>query len=758
MQIDERNRRLLEALTRAHADFALTSEGTSVFERLLATLLELSRSEYGFIGEVLHDEDGNPYLKARAITNIAWDDATRRFFDENAPSGLEFRNLQTLFGAVMTTGAPVIANQPSTDPRRGGIPPGHPPLDAFLGLPIYQANRMVGMIGLANRPGGYDDEFVDFLSPFLTMCGSFIAGRRAEDGRREIESLLASERRILELITHGSPFPKLLDMLCHVAEEQFPDVACSILLVSEDGSALQCAAAPSLPSAFVGFIDGLTIGPAAGACGRAAFLGESVVVNSVLESPLMVDYYDLAREHGIEACWSYPIRSQTGEVWGTFALYRGTKGAPPVGVSRFVERWVHLAGIVIERERASEALRNSEVQLEHSRRLEAIGRLAGGVAHDFNNLLTIIVGYADFLRRGLPPSDPLQREVVEIARAADRATDLTRQLLAFSRKQILRPVVLDPNDAVTQMDSLLRRIIGEDVTLVTCLDPRLRRARVDRGQLEQVIVNLAANARDAMPEGGTITLETAQVFLDAEFTRGKESLVPGPYVMIAVSDTGIGMDADTQARIFDPFFTTKEVGKGTGLGLSTVYGIVKQSGGHVTVRSEQGKGTTFRVYLPAIDAAEGAADAPFVPVESLQGNEVILLVEDDDGVRRLGCDTLRRCGYDVLEASNGVEALAVAESAMRPIQALVTDVVMPQMGGRRLADRLAETMPDLVVLFMSGYTEDSMLRHGVLHNDVAFLHKPFTPAALAAKLREVLDLARSGARQQSVDHTLGGSS
>jgi signal transduction histidine kinase/CheY-like chemotaxis protein len=474
----------------------------------------------------------------------------------------------------------------------------------------------------------------------------------------------------------------------------------------------------------------------------------------------MLNYLDLAREYAIEACWSYPVRSRTGEVWGTFALYRGERGAPPSGVSRFVERWVHLAGIAIDRERAAEALRLSEEQLEHSRRLEAIGRLAGGVAHDFNNLLTIIVGYADFLRRGLVPADPLQREVSEIARAAGRATDLTRQLLAFSRKQILRPVVLDPNDAMAEMDSLLRRIIGEDVTLVTCLDQTRCRVRVDRGQLEQVVVNLAANARDAMPEGGTLTLETASVYLDVDFTRGKEGLAPGTHVMIAVSDTGVGMDEETQARIFDPFFTTKEVGKGTGLGLSTVYGIVKQSGGHVTVRSEIGRGTTFRIFLPAVAAPEGNGDAPFVPAGALQGDEVVLLAEDDDGVRRLAGGTLRRCGYEVLEARNGVEALAIARETTGPIHALVTDVVMPHMGGRRLADHLSETRPGLVGLDMSGYTEDSMLRHGVLHNDVTFLHKPFSPGALASKLREALDAAREPSagepHVESLDHPLGG--
>jgi two-component system, cell cycle sensor histidine kinase and response regulator CckA len=742
MPNDERNRRLLEALTHAHADFALTSDDNAVFERLLGTLLELSNSEYGFIGEVLFDLEGGPYLKTHAITNIAWDDETRQFYATNAPSGLEFHNLKTLFGVVLTSGEPLISNDPTNDPRRGGIPKGHPPLNAFLGVPIRHAGDLVGMVGIANRPGGYAEEFLEFLSPFFTMCGGFIAGRRAEIGRREMETLLASERQILELITRGSPSQDVLDTLCRSAEEQFPGVFCSILLVADDGASLVCAAAPSLPEKFIRAVDGILIGPSSGACGRAAFLGAPVLVDEVRTSSLMRDYFDLANEFGIEACWSYPIRSQTGEVWGTFAFYRGTVGSPPPRVSRFVERWVHLAGIAIERERAAMALRNSEAQLEHSRRLEAIGRLAGGVAHDFNNLLTIIVGYADFLRRGLTQSDPLQREVVEIARAADRATDLTRQLLAFSRKQILRPVVLDPNDAMTQMDSLLRRIIGEDITLVTCLDPTLRRARVDRGQLEQVIVNLAANARDAMPEGGTLTLETASVYLDAEFTRGKEGLAPGPYVMIAVSDTGVGMDADTQARIFDPFFTTKEVGKGTGLGLSTVYGIVKQSGGHVTVRSEQGRGTTFRVYLPAVDAPEGKSEMPFVPSDALQGHEIVLVVEDDDGVRRLACDTLKRCGYSVLEARNGVEAIEIAEETSGPIHALVTDVVMPQMGGRRLADRLVETRPNIAVLFMSGYTEDSMLRHGVLHNDVAFLHKPFTPSALASKLREALDLVR----------------
>jgi len=380
-----------------------------------------------------------------------------------------------------------------------------------------------------------------------------------------------------------------------------------------------------------------------------------------------------------------------------------------------------------------------EEQLRQAQKMEAIGRLAGGIAHDFNNLLTVITGYGQILFGELRSNDPLRSNVEEINKAGERAVALTRQLLAFSRKQVLAPKVLDLNAVVTNMESLLRRLIGEDISLRAALAPSLSCVKADPGQIEQVIMNLAVNARDAMPQGGRLTIETANADLDESYAEERFSVRPGPYVMLAVSDTGSGMDAETQAHIFEPFFTTKGQGKGTGLGLSTVYGIVKQSGGYIWVYSEPGRGTTFKIYLPRVDAQAEALEPHSPRQESLQGTETILLVEDEERVRRLARTILAGHGYSVLEASNGVEALRIGERHGSAIHLLVTDVVMPEMSGRELAGRLIARHPDMKVLFMSGYTDDTILRHGVLEAGIPFLQKPFTPSTLARKVREMLD-------------------
>jgi PAS domain S-box-containing protein len=379
-----------------------------------------------------------------------------------------------------------------------------------------------------------------------------------------------------------------------------------------------------------------------------------------------------------------------------------------------------------------------EAQLWQAQKMEAVGKLAGGVAHDFNNLLTIIAGRADLVLEQLPPGHALRRDVELVLKTAERAAALVAQLLAFSRKQILQPQVLDLNQVVAAMGSMLQRLIGEDVELVMAAGPDLGRVRADRSQLEQVIVNLAVNARDAMPRGGRLIIETANVDLDDTYVRRHPGGHPGPHVMLAVSDTGIGMDGATQARIFDPFFTTKEQGKGTGLGLATVYGIVKQSSGNIWVYSEPGRGSTFKIYLPLLD--EQAAPTPRVARDlPARGSETILLVEDEEDVRGLARDACLRYGYNVLEARTPEQALTIGRSHRGPLQLLVTDVVMPGLSGRELATQLLRLRPDLRVLFISGYTDDAVVRSRALPMPSAFLQKPFSPAALARKVREVLD-------------------
>jgi two-component system, cell cycle sensor histidine kinase and response regulator CckA len=393
----------------------------------------------------------------------------------------------------------------------------------------------------------------------------------------------------------------------------------------------------------------------------------------------------------------------------------------------------------IERKRAEEALRQSEKQFRQSQKMEAIGRLAGGIAHDFNNLLTVIMGHSQALLMELGTQHPLRGQIQETLHAGERAATLIRQLLTFSRKQSLDPKILSINAAVTSLESLLRRLIGEDITLVCVLDPTNGRLRADESQLEQVLVNLVVNARDAMPKGGTLTIDVARVELTRSPVYQLTPLLPGPYVRLAVSDTGCGMDRKTQSHIFEPFFTTKGEGKGSGLGLSTVYGIVTQWGGAIDVNSQVGYGTRFDVYFPSV----GSDILTMTPTQPLgqpqRGTETILLVEDETSVRTLVRDELRKLGYLVLEAKNGIEACVLATQQAESFQLLLTDVVMPGMAGRELSQHLTVINPDLRTLFISGYMNDVGIMAGQEKSMSRFLQKPFTPEMLARTVRKLLD-------------------
>lgn len=380
-----------------------------------------------------------------------------------------------------------------------------------------------------------------------------------------------------------------------------------------------------------------------------------------------------------------------------------------------------------------------EAQLRQSQKMEAIGQLAGGVAHDFNNLLTAINGYSELALQRTKVEQPLKGYLEEIKKAGDRAANLTRQLLAFGRKQMLQPVVLNLNNVIADMNKMLCRLIGEDIRLTAKLDPQLRQIKADPGQIEQVLINLIVNARDAMPQGGDLTIETANFEIDHEYCRSHVGAVPGNYIMLAISDTGCGMSDETKARVFEPFFTTKERGKGTGLGLSTVYGIVKQSGGYVWVYSELGQGTSFKIYLPQLETAIKPVDSKSAEVSAPRGSEKILLVEDDDVVRGLARKVLEDFGYAVIEAGSGEEAFRLSQNHPGPIHLLLTDVVMPETSGKEIADRMALLRPSTRVLFMSGYTDEAIVHHGIVDADVEFIQKPFSPTALAKKVREVLD-------------------
>jgi signal transduction histidine kinase/ActR/RegA family two-component response regulator len=439
-----------------------------------------------------------------------------------------------------------------------------------------------------------------------------------------------------------------------------------------------------------------------------------------------------APEGGLAAEFEYGADAEgpfIAEVWVSETQWEGRPA-----------RLVHVRDITA-RKRTEAALRLSQEQLQQSQKMEAIGRLAGGIAHDFNNLLTAINGFTALSLTKLPEQNPVRENLVEVAKAGERASQLTRQLLAFSRKQLLAPQSVDLNKVVADMGSMVRRIIGEGFAVTTRLDPELSPIRMDPGQLEQIIINLAVNARDAMPEGGELLIETSRFAFTAGMIGAHDSFRPGNYAMLAVSDKGQGMTPEVMARLFEPFFTTKAPGKGTGLGLSMVYGIVKQSEGHIMVTSEPDRGSTFKLYFPLAPQAEaapaaGAAETAFA---GRPGCETVLLVEDEGPVRRLVSEVLRSAGYHVLTADNGETALEMAQGHAGPIHLLVTDVIMPRMGGSAVARRLAQDRPGLKVLYMSGFTEDAIVRNGILNDAIPFLQKPFSPAQLLARVRQFLD-------------------
>ncbi len=450
----------------------------------------------------------------------------------------------------------------------------------------------------------------------------------------------------------------------------------------------------------------------------------------------------IAAKVGLHGAFAFPIRVGN-EVYGVLEFFSHQIREPDRELLEMVADIGIKVGQFVERKQAEEALDQAEAQLRQSQKMEAVGRLAGGVAHDFNNLLTVITGYSQLVLSRLGPTDSLRSPIEEIQRAGDRAGTLTNQLLAFSRRQVLAPKALDLNKVVGDMGGMLRRLLGEDIELLTILQPGLGIVKADPGQFEQVIMNLAVNGRDAMPKGGKLILETTNVTLGRN--PGQEPVVaePGSYVVLTVKDTGCGMDAEVQSHLFEPFFTTKEEGKGTGLGLSTVYGIVKQSGGFIEIHSEPGKGTSVQIYLPQIAVETKVAEPRQVPVAPPSGSETVLLVEDEAMIRTMVGTVLRLHGYLVLEARDGPDALRVAREHAAPIHLLLTDVVMPGMSGREVAERLVSVRRDLKVLYMSGYTIEAMAHHGLSDAATEFIQKPFTPNALAQKVSEALGKSRA---------------
>ena len=482
-----------------------------------------------------------------------------------------------------------------------------------------------------------------------------------------------------------------------------------------------------------------TTGPLEGTpTGKVADTGQTLLQHDIAlgpRSPIGEQFLQM----GLRSSVKVPLVSK-GRVIGTLGLRSRRVGAYGLWEQAILERLANQIAPAVENARMHEERVQAEEQLSQAQKMESVGQLAGGVAHDFNNLLTAIMGYSQLSLQETPPESPISNHLQEIQQATKRAADLTNQLLAFSRHQVIEPKVIDLNGLVMNLDNMLRRLIGEDIELVTLPAANLESVKADPGQIEQVLMNLAVNAQDAMGEGGKLTIETANVTLDAGYVRQHGDASPGRHVMLTVSDTGMGMSEEVQDHIFEPFFTTKEVGKGTGLGLATCFSIVQQSGGHIEVRSEPGRGTSFKVYLPVTE--EASEDQPEIvdSSSSAQGQETVLLAEDEPLVRSMAATVLRDRGYEVLQAANGEEALgAVQKHGGEGIDLLLTDVVMPQMGGPELAEKLHASHPNIKVLFISGYIGEYLSQLNTLNTGTEFLAKPYLPETLAVKVREVLD-------------------
>ena len=672
---------------------------------------------------------------------------------------------ESLSGVVAVSGEPLVVWNPADDPR---LTPAHREAyrryRAFLGVPLTVGAQVLGVLSIrTRREHGFSLEDLHIVGAFAAQAAIALENarlyRQTEERAEKLETFSALNARLLEESKHHqarleallsasrelSGIQPVVSLLKRIAE------ACGRLLGSESVGFRLMEGNELVVSGSWGDNDEIMLAPrlkiGESLSGMVAARGEPLAITDLAnDARLLPAHREANRRLGYRGMLVVPVK--VGErVVGVLSIRTRREEGFSAEDLTIATAFASQAAVALENsrlyqetQRAYDELSETQDQLTQARKMEAVGRLAGGIAHDFNNLLTVMTGRSQLLLRRLTPEDPVRSEIELIEKTANRAADLTRQLLAFSRKQILQPAVMNLNAAVATMSEMLRRMIGEDVLLVTALDPALGWVQADPSQIEQIVINLAVNARDAMPKGGRLTLETANVELEGAYARAHVGAHPGPHVMLAVSDTGVGMDADTRTRIFEPFFTTKGPGKGTGLGLATVYGIVKQSGGHICVYSELGQGTAFKIYLPRVDRAADPVEPGGLLAHVAQGRETILLVEDEGAVRELARDILEANGYAVLEARHGDEALAICERHSEAIHLMLTDVVMPGMNGRELAERLARLRPQTKVLYMSGYTDNAIILDGVLNGRAVFLQKPFTPDALARKVREVLSL------------------
>jgi GAF domain-containing protein/ActR/RegA family two-component response regulator len=643
-----------------------------------------------------------------------------------------------------------------TDPRVA-LPPDvrsrieQAPSRSMLAVPLVVHGRLVGALGVGRGLSeGFDAAEIALARAFgdqaaiaLENAGQFEKQaallQSVHHRRARLEALLEVSREVSTI----QPLEALFEGIARTCGDLLDTDSVGIRLMEGDELVVAYASGGARD---VMATQRLKLGQSLS--GLVAATGQPLVVTDVVNDPRLLPGHRQAMERlGYRALLSVPIKIAE-RVAGVLSVQtRRHEGFSPEDME-IVMAFAAQAGTALhnsrlydEAQHAYEELKRTQDQLLQSQKMDAIGRLAGGIAHDFNNLLTIIAGQSHILLRQVG-SGSVHDGLERISATADRAADLTRQLLAFSRNRVVEPTTLQLNSVVSDVAPMLQRLIGEDVQLRTVVDGALPNVRADASQLQQVIMNLATNARDAMPQGGQLTIETASVVLDAAYVRQHAEVTGGHYVMLAVSDTGVGMDAETRRRLFEPFYTTKEAGKGTGLGLAIVYGIVKQSGGHIWVYSESGRGTTFKIYLPAVAEGVDSSASARAAGESPGGSETVLLVEDESEVRHVVRSILENHGYAVLEAGAPGDALEFAARHSGPIDLLLTDVVMPQMSGRILADLLMPERHEMTVLFMSGYTSNAVVKHGVLDPANAFLQKPFTPDALARAVRRALDARR----------------
>ena len=773
---------LLNSIREAQSLYIEQGDPKAVFNVLLQTILKLTGSEFGFLDEVLHDSVGDVFQRNLALSNIAGDTESKAEDEQPEAQNHEFHKMDHLAGLPMMFKETVITNDVPQDIHLGGFPHGCPPIHAFMSLPVHSGGDVVGVVGVANRCGGYGHEMAQFLEPYLNACAGIIEAVRLRTREREavvalhesemqvrkkLDAVLQPEGDISELTLADIITTETIQALM---DDLYRLTGFANALVDRNGKVLVATGWQDIctkfhrvhpeTSRFCQESDTqLTMGVEPGKfnlykcknnmwdVSTPILIGGEHVGNVFLgqfffddEEPDFELFRAQARKYGfnedeyISALervprWNRETVDCVMKFYSRFTAFVSTLSYGNLKLARTLE----------ERKQAEEERVKLLQQLTQAQKMESVGRLAGGVAHDFNNMLSVILGHAEMASLQVGPANPIYSDLQEIQKAADRSANLTRQLLAFARKQTIIPKVLDLNETVAGMLKMLQRLIGEDIHLNWQPDMNLWPIKVDPSQIDQILANLCVNARDAITEIGVITIETRNRVIDEEFCENHTGYMPGEYVLLVVSDNGCGMDKETLDKLFEPFFTTKGLGKGTGLGLATVYGIVKQNNGFINVYSEPGQGTTFSVYFPRCEGKSEQIRVGKTTVISRDHHETILVVEDEAAILRMTRQMLEKYGFKVLAASSPGEAFKVAAEYTGLLHLLITDVIMPEMTGRELARNFQSRYPRIKCLFMSGYTADVIADHGVLEEGVHFIPKPFSRDELITKVHEMLE-------------------